>query len=70
MYGQYLTMINQQTKQKDSKIIEVHTDLIEILEKIRTKIDEYTYGSINGNVGYKSLTQLLAKKIKMRGGIP
>ena len=62
-------MTNETEKDNDGKLIMVHIELIEILEELRTKLDEFTYGSLNSNVGYKTLTHLLAKKIKKRGGV-
>ena len=49
-----------EVKKKDKKIY-CHPDLMEILEKLRKKHTEFTYGY--ANISYYELTGILAKKI-------
>lgn len=60
-------MVQQTTT--EGRIIRVDGELIEILEKLRKRVRDYSYGALDENVSYEELTRLLAKKIKLRGGI-
>lgn len=50
------------TKEKDRKVIEISKDLVEILDKIRSKIKEFTWGIDNSS--YYTASKVLAKRIK------
>lgn len=58
--------MDDRIEKKESKIIEVHEELIEILESLRGRVSDFSYGALNESLGWKDLTLLLAKKIKLR----
>ena len=61
----YLKM--PEVKIKDRRYcIEVHPDLIRILEKIRLKLKETTWDVMDKNITWRELTAILAKKINAK----
>jgi uncharacterized protein YejL (UPF0352 family) len=60
-------MIKKEIKEKDSKIIEVDASLIEVLEKLRAPINDFTWGVVGKDMSWRLLTKILAEKIKQRG---
>ena len=55
--------MEKELENKERKIIECHSELIEILDKLDPKISEATWGAI-GKTSYIIKTQILARKIK------
>ncbi len=49
------------------KVIEVHEELIEILEKLRAVVKETTWNVLDESLTWKELTGILARKIKSKG---
>jgi len=56
----------EEKKEKDRKTIEVSNDLIEILDMIRNKIKNFTWGIDNSS--YYTASKILAKKVRQVKG--
>jgi len=52
---------------EQNKIIRVHPELIELLEKIRKSINKTTWNIMDKNISWFDLTGILARKIKAKG---
>jgi len=53
-------------KPKKRYYMEVHPDLVEILEKIRKNIKSLTWNVMDKEITWKELTEILAKKINAK----
>ena len=49
-------------KEKDVKNVKISKDLIDVLDKIRNKIQEFTWGVDNSS--YYTASKILAKKVR------
>lgn len=54
-------------KSNERHIIEVHPELIELLEKLRKSLKDISWNILDENVSWKELTGILARKIKAKG---
>lgn len=54
--------MTEEKKEKDARVIKVSKDLVEILDKIRNKIKEFTWGVDNSS--YYTASKVLARRIK------
>ena len=67
-YGTGLVEVRSKMSNKEQhKIIRVHPELIELLEKIRNSINKTTWNIMDKNISWFDLTGILARKIKSKG---